>query len=362
MLKFCLCIMLVAVLFADNYDTSLDRTTVPITNKINHPVFTPQPPLVNQFSSPDGATRGLAFDGTFLWSADNGDGNSQNGKKIYKLDPNNGTIINSYNPPGVYPNGLTWDGAYLWHSDHGTGMIYKIDTTSMTVVKQFSAPGASPFDLAWDGEYLYAVKGGTNLISKIDTATGNEIGTILCDYSSPNVRPFGLAYFPFNSGQIWTSDGNYGSNYVNEYDFASSSWIDQWPGDPSSYPCGIAYDPITGYMWLSCWTNDMIYVYDAGTPGIADHGINRVTHTDLKIFPNPAFDHVTIEYALSGKTTVDLTIYNAAGAVVKKLARRIDGPENHTIVVNTSSLPADVYYVMLKTDGYVEVEKLVKFR
>ena len=349
--------LMVLFLALGGYDSTTRTEVVRLNTLSQDPRF--QPPLVNKFPSPDGATRGLTFDGTYLWSADNGDGNSQQGKKIYRLDPTNGSIINAYAPPGVYPNGLTWDGEYLWHSDHGTGMIYKIDTSSMTVIKSFPAPTNLPFDLAWDDQYLYAVRGNENLISKIDTATGNEIETIVCDYNSPNVRPFGLVFLPFNSGQLWTSDGNLGSNYVNEYDFATSSWIDQWPGDPTSYPCGLAYDPVSGYLWMSCWTKDSIYVYDVGTPEVSNERKGRVDGSILTVSPIPCRDNLVVDYLISQPSIVELNLYDLTGKLVSELITHKETPGSHRYLLDIRNLSAGVYFVSLRTDRSLEVKKVM---
>jgi len=250
-------------------------STNPDGKKVKNPpavVVDGAPPLVGQFPSPDGATRGLAFDGKYLWSADNGDGNSVNGPKIYKLDPNTGAVIASYPHPGVFPNGLAWDGKYLWHSDHGTGLIYKIDPTTWTVVNSFPSPGGfSSFDLAWYEGYLYAVRANTTIISKIDPNTGAEVAQILCLYPGA-VRPFGLEALPKgNAGQLWAADD--GNDTVNEHDFATAAWVGQWPSSPATYPCGLAYDPVSGYLWASCWETDKIYIFDVG-PAVETGTIN----------------------------------------------------------------------------------------
>ena len=271
-------ICLLAILMAGDFDSTLPagkREAVIKPIKPSFPVSAP--PLVNQFPSPDGATRGLAFDGTYLWSADNGDGNSVNGDMIYKLDPNTGLIINSYLPPGGSPCGLAWDGQYLWLSDFGTDMIYKLNPVTLAVVSSFAAPTGSPRDLAWHNGYLYLAQENDTIV-KINPNTGAVVQTIVCSYSTPNVRPFGLTFIPQGAaGELWTSDGNYGSNYVNEYDLLTGVWNDQWLSDPATYPCGLAYDPASGYLWVSCWDTDMIYVFDVGGGGVPDISINPLS-------------------------------------------------------------------------------------
>ncbi len=231
------------------------RQSVPNIN------FNSPPSLINQFPSPDNSPRGLTYDGTFLWIAENGDGDSWNGPKIYKVDPNTGTVVGAYDHPGKYPCGLAWDGTHLWHSDHGTGMIYKLDRTDLSVIQSFPAPSNSPFDLAYHDGFLYVIIGNTTSIAKIDPADGHVVETIQCEYNGA-FRPFGLAAIPNSSDQLMVAeDGNDTSNL---FDFDLQRWIDQWSVDPAVYPSGMAYDNDTGRLWVSCWMTNRIYIFNAG--------------------------------------------------------------------------------------------------
>jgi hypothetical protein len=295
----CLCIVISPMLFAledadvvtarTEFDASTGSETV--IRNIQKALNLTDQSYVGSFVAPDGAIRGLTFDGTNLWAANSGDGNSTFGDKIWKLNASTGAVLGMYDAPGLSsPCGMTWDGFYLWHSDFGTDLVYKIDPATMAVLKTLPAPNGLIGDLAWDGEYLYAAVLSPGMIIKFDTITGTPVDTIYATYSSPNVRPFGLAYLPFSSGQVWTSDGGYGSNLVNEWDIATSTWIYQWPANPASYPCGLAYDPVSGYMWVSCWDTDSIYIWDVGSaagPAFWDFedGLQGWTHTNGLPFP-----------------------------------------------------------------------------
>jgi hypothetical protein len=226
---------------AKQFDAAREKGV--LINTVKHITHNPDQSYVGSFSAPDGAIRGITFDGTYIWAANSGDGNSTFGDKIWKVDAATGTVLGMYDGPGLgNPSGFAWDGAYLWHSDFGTDMIYKIDPVTATAVRSFPAPHGLIIDLAWDGQYLYGAAGSGDMIIKFDTISGAPLDTIYATCSSGNIAPYGLAYLPFNSGQVWTSDGNYGSNMVNEWNIAAASLIDQWAPDPAVYPCGLAYD------------------------------------------------------------------------------------------------------------------------
>jgi hypothetical protein len=49
---------------SSQYDKTTNAETVGLIPRLTSSA----PPLIGQFAAPDGATRGLAFDGTYLWS------------------------------------------------------------------------------------------------------------------------------------------------------------------------------------------------------------------------------------------------------------------------------------------------------
>jgi DNA-binding beta-propeller fold protein YncE len=326
------------------------------------------PPLVAAFAAPDGAMRGLAYDGQYLWAANSGDGNSIYGSKIYRLDPDSGTVVSTFYGPSDFSCGLAWDGEYLWYSAYITGMIFQLDTSAMIVIKAFTAPTSYPFDLAWDGTYLYAVKGNQIYISVIDTSNGQEIDSIAATYSSPNVRPFGLTFLPRNAPQLLTSDGNYGSNLVNTWNFYAGAWVDQWASEPASYPSGLAYDSVTERLWVSCYERDSIYVYDVSQVGILSDDPVVAELSGIEVYPNP-FSHKTkIRYTIHDPGCMPgearLNVYDATGRLVKSFYLE-SSIVNHESAVwwdgtdeDGRSLPMGVYFVA--TSMRNRMVKLVK--
>ena len=90
--------------------------------------------VVDSFPAPGSQTRGLAWDGSFLWNADAGD-------TVYQLDPSSGAVISSfYFSIDSAFGGITWGSDdKLWLAE-GTN-IYKIDPTTGEVVYSFPCPG-----------------------------------------------------------------------------------------------------------------------------------------------------------------------------------------------------------------------------
>ncbi len=87
--------------------------------------------------------------------------------------------------------------------------------------------------------------------------------------------------------------------------------------------------------------------------GINDHKGSNCSRFWCDIYPNPSKNHCTIEYALPQTTTVQLTLYDASGRMVKTL---INGPMNagvYRCYLAGKDLPAGVYFLRLCADADV---------
>ncbi len=82
--------------------------------------------IIQKFPSMGHFSKGLTFDGQYLWASDN-----TNNPVIYKIDTLTGNVIDTLVAPGGnYPNGLTWDGNYLWVSNNSSDSLYQIDVST----------------------------------------------------------------------------------------------------------------------------------------------------------------------------------------------------------------------------------------
>ncbi|WP_434565165.1 DKNYY domain-containing protein [Thermoanaerobacterium thermosaccharolyticum] len=102
--------------------------------------------------------------------------------KIYQLDPNTFTVIRSFSTPGTYPRGLAWDGTNIWSGDASSNKIYKINPSDGTVLSSFSF--SNPYGIAWDGTYLWVTTTADNKIYKLDPNSG----TVLSSFTGPTTN------------------------------------------------------------------------------------------------------------------------------------------------------------------------------
>ena len=142
--------------------------------------------------------KGLAFDGTYLWSVDFLD------NKIYKLS-NSGAVIGSIPAPSGISSGLAWDGSNLWVSEWFSYKIYKLNPDSGQILMSFNAPDFEeeyPYGLAWDGAHLWV--SNSNGIYMLDPVTGAVLGS--CNDSA---FKYGRAY-----GMTWDGQYLWGGSWV----------------------------------------------------------------------------------------------------------------------------------------------------
>ncbi len=87
-----------------------------------------------------------------------------------------------------------------------------------------------------------------------------------------------------------------------------------------------------------------------GRPGVATQGFG--------LYPNPAHDHIRIEYDLEGYQSATVSIYSISGTLVKQV---MVGQAFKSFLLDISSIPAGTYVVHVATkEGLKLSEKFIK--
>jgi len=76
--------------------------------------------ILGYFSVPDKAARCLGHDGRYLWVS------NRIKDELYMVDPETGKVIAILAAPGPYPAGITWLEGSLWNVDFQTRKIYRL--------------------------------------------------------------------------------------------------------------------------------------------------------------------------------------------------------------------------------------------
>jgi len=76
--------------------------------------------IVGYFAAPEKSCRCLAYDGRYLWISD------RIKNEIYMVEPENGKVIGIMDAPGPYPAGIAFADGHLWNVDFQTRTIYQL--------------------------------------------------------------------------------------------------------------------------------------------------------------------------------------------------------------------------------------------
>jgi len=197
------------------------------------------------FSAPQGDPTGLAWDGTYLWHADN------TANYIYKLKTDGTQTGDGFASPQGSPWGLTWDGTYIWNTDNSANYIYQLDTSGAQV-GGFSSPQGAPSSLAWDGVYLWNVDNTAAYIYKLKI-DGTQTGD---GFASPAPNPIGITW---DGTYLWHGDAD--ANYI--YQLKTDGTEVGGFASPMETPRGLAWSG--AYLWNADGFCEYIYQLGSAT-------------------------------------------------------------------------------------------------
>ncbi len=141
--------------------------------------------IVYQIDAPGTVASGLAWDWHMLWVSD------RDADVVRRFDPSDGSVLVTHDAPGPYPGGLGWDGLDLWHSNYyDPSHIYYMDHVTGDILDDFPAPDVRGMGITWDGISLWNGDYIGDKIYELDPETGDVINS----FATPDDNAHDLAY------------------------------------------------------------------------------------------------------------------------------------------------------------------------
>lgn len=179
--------------------------------------------------------------------------------------------------PVVAPRGIAFDGSHMWVACNGNNTVLKIEAASAEIVATVQLnPLVRPWGVAFDGAHIWVTTysaQGFGGVSKIDRTTNTVVDTISTGRNPRGVR--------FGAGSIWVA--NRSSNTVTRINPTTGEV--QAIVEVSGAPYWIVHDGTA--IWVSRQTDNRISKIDPETNEIAVQGISGVGMTSVGGF---AFD------------------------------------------------------------------------
>jgi hypothetical protein len=123
-----------------------------------------------------------------------------------------------------------------------------------------------------------------------------------------------------------------------------------------------------GKMWLGYNNSDSLIYFNAAqielfyttTMVNADRKINIKHEYELKQnYPNPFNPKTTINYSLTEKTNVKISLYDVLGNEIRILENSIKPPGNHQIDFIANQLSSGIYFYRIETEDYQKTKKMI---
>lgn len=77
----------------------------------------------------------------------------------------------------------------------------------------------------------------------------------------------------------------------------------------------------------------------------------------LKVYPNPAIDQITVQYVLSESTPLGFEVYDLLGVKVKEVALETQAPGEQTTTIDLDGLGEGIYFIRMKGGEFTHTTK-----
>lgn len=98
------------------------------------------------------------------------------------------------------------------------------------------------------------------------------------------------------------------------------------------------------------------YRQDEGEINTSEEALQTL---QIELYPNPANELVYINYQLAQASNINISMHNAMGEELYRIAKKSQNTGKHKMSFNIQSLPAGIYYLKIGTQNYMETERLI---
>jgi len=245
-------------------------------------------------------------------------------------DANNGTVV-GYNH--IYKGIIlrTTNGGISW-TKQINGTTQSLLGVSFTDVNNGTAVGAG-------GTILRTTNGGTNWTEQTSVIT----------------TLYSVSFTDSNNG---TAVGRYGTIFRTTN--GGTNWTEQTRTGTYNFLYGVSFtDANNG--WAVGEIGTILRTTNGGATFVEEGQIDEMPTEFLlsQNFPNPFNPSTSIQYAVSSRQFVKLTVYDLLGREIETLVNEEKPAGTYEITWYSENLPSGVYFYQLKAGSYLETKKML---
>jgi len=81
---------------------------------------------------------------------------------------------------------------------------------------------------------------------------------------------------------------------------------------------------------------------------------------NVKLYPNPFTNQLTIDYSLGSNSAVSINIFNTFGQKIRMLdSKSSQSAGKHRLVVNTADLESGIYFLRIETNDFTQLKRII---
>ncbi|MDO8549646.1 MAG: T9SS type A sorting domain-containing protein [Ignavibacteria bacterium] len=293
---------------------------------------------ITSFTAPSASIDGLAYIEPFLYASD------FSFSQIYKLNPENGSILQTLFPQVSIGGGLDGGEDRLFASDFSLN-IYELNPDNGSLINSFQTQQVT-YGIGFTGERIFTSVPGFG-IDEYDPNTGQFIRTLsstgysaLAGGGNPDAEWLtetpNLVTIP--AGGNAEINITVSANELSIGQYSAQIVLESNDPDSTTLTIPVTLDIITG---------------------VGNEEELPKSYSLHQNYPNPFNPATTIKYELPKEVYVVLTVYNILGQEVETLVNSVQQAGRYEIYWDASDLASGFYIYRIEAGDFVEAKKLI---